>query len=185
MAFYFLQPVLSGVIASDLPGLCHDQRLWRDWMVWMVNLLQGVLQPQRAQRGTHSHQKSEPVSHWWGSRLSRARGERTLQPTERRNATLHCVSTGHREKVKCYSTYIANVVVTQAEVQPCFHFNNFTIYRCWLCGLDIHATIQWYQLWFSSHIHCLPRRWIHFSDDYSSSATATFGINSFLITKIT
>lgn len=92
----YLQPVLSGDIASDLPGLRHDQRLRCDSVVWMVSLLQGVLWPQRAQGAAHTHQKSEPVPNWWRGRLSRARGERALHSPGRRSATLHCVSTGQR-----------------------------------------------------------------------------------------
>lgn len=117
LMFYHLQPVLSGVTACNLPGLRHDQRLWCDWLVWMVSLLQGVLRPQRAQGWAHSHPKGQPVPNRWRSGVSRAGGEGALQSPGRRSATLHCVSVviqlKHTFPLICPSSLEIREMVTQ------------------------------------------------------------------------
>ena len=85
--------MLSGDIASNLPGLCHAQRLWSERVVWMVNLLQGVLWSQWVQGAAHSHQKSEPVPSRWRGKMSRTWGERTLHAWWWQSTTMYCVST--------------------------------------------------------------------------------------------
>lgn len=100
---YSLQLVFSRDFARDIPGLCHDQRLQCDWMVWMVSLLQGVLWPQWSQRWTHPYQKSEPVPNWRRKGLSRIGREGVLQLPGRQSSTLHCVSTGQKY---CWITVI-------------------------------------------------------------------------------